>query len=93
MNSIVKWLIIIIVVVSVCIGIFKPARISLENAAKVQTGMSSNEVQDILGYPNKNTKASMNGLTANTYVYEGEDIVIKVVFVDKKVLSVQTNAK
>lgn len=61
------------------------SKITPENFAKVQDGMSEQEVSAILGSPTETSSSSILGISGTSSTWRGGDAVITVRFVNGKV--------
>ena len=61
------------------------SRVTQENFAKVQDGMTEQEVSAILGSPAESSSSSILGLSVTSSTWRGADAVITVRFVNGKV--------
>jgi hypothetical protein len=61
------------------------SRVSQENFAKIQDGMSEQEVTAILGSPAESSSGSLLGISGTSSKWTGADAVITVQFVNGKV--------
>ena len=61
------------------------SKVTQENFAKVQDGMSEKEVAAILGKPTESTSASITGISGTSSKWVGGDAVIVIRFLNGKV--------
>ena len=60
-------------------------KITQENFAKIQDGMSEQEVSAILGSPTESSSSSILGISGTSSTWRGGDAVITIRFVNGKV--------
>ncbi|NJK93335.1 MAG: outer membrane protein assembly factor BamE [Blastochloris sp.] len=63
------------------------SKLNAENFSKIKTGMSEQEVRQILGKPSKVEEAEVLGLQAKTFIYENKPEPVKVSFINNSVSS------
>lgn len=51
------------------------SKATAENYAKVETGMTHDEVHSILGKPNETTGGTLGGLTLSSEKWKGKDVI------------------
>ena len=61
------------------------SKVSQENFAKIQNGMSEQEVAAILGSPGESSSSSVLGISSTASKWTGGDAVITIRFVNGKV--------
>ena len=61
------------------------SRVTQENFAKVQDGMTEQEVSAILGSPTETSSGSILGLSGTSSIWKGGDAVITIRFVNGRV--------
>lgn len=61
------------------------SKLTAENLAKVQTGMSEDQVRAILGTPSEIETASFLGVSGTTWLYKSGKNEAKIVFVNGQV--------
>ncbi len=70
------------------------SKLTEENLQKVHTGMTTAEVEAILGKPtNSSTSNSFNILSGTTYTYHTDTSDVKITFVNDKVIATDGNFK
>lgn len=75
-----KWILIAsLVLLSAC------SKVSSDNFAKVQEGMSMQQVVSILGEPSEVSSAGLGPISGSTAVWKEKDIVIEIAFFNEKV--------
>ena len=62
------------------------SRVTPENYAKIQEGMSEQEVAAVLGSPDESTSRDVLGISGTTSVWKARDAAITVRFVNGKVV-------
>ena len=62
------------------------ARVTQDNFAKIQDGMTEQEVAAILGSPAESSSASVLGISGTSSTWTGADAVITIRFVNGKVV-------
>ncbi|HLE66361.1 MAG TPA: outer membrane protein assembly factor BamE [Burkholderiales bacterium] len=62
------------------------SKVTQENFARIQDGMSEQEVQALLGAPSESSSVSVLGLSGTSSKWVGQDTVITVQFVNGKVM-------
>lgn len=62
------------------------SKITQDNFARIQDGMSEQEVHAILGAPSESSSVSVLGLSGTSSKWVGQDTVITVQFVNGKVM-------
>jgi hypothetical protein len=62
------------------------SNVTQENFARIQDGMSEQEVQALLGAPSESSSVSVLGLSGTSSKWVGQDTVITVQFVNGKVM-------
>ena len=67
------------------------SRLTETNLQKVQNGMTTEQVKDILGDPTSAETGSALGISGTTYTYHTAASDVKIVFVDDKVVSTSGN--
>jgi hypothetical protein len=61
------------------------SRIDEENFARIETGMSQQEVEAILGKPSEASSASFGGLSGGSASWTHKDVTISIQFMNDKV--------
>lgn len=64
-----------------------PDKISKENFDRIQTGMTEDEVQAILGPPTESAGVDVTVFSGTTSIWKKGDTVISIQFVNRKVLA------
>lgn len=59
--------------------------VNQENFAKIETGMSQQEVEAILGAPDESSTATFGGLSGGNATWKHKDVTISVQFMNDKV--------
>ena len=63
------------------------SKLTSENLGKVETGMTEQQVKEILGSPTRVETGTVLGVTGTTYYYKSGDKEVKIVFVNGKVMT------
>jgi hypothetical protein len=69
------------------------SKLTPENLAKVQTGMTESEVKGILGSPTTTESSGALGITGTVYTYKSGPNEVKVTFVNGKVFATAGSLK
>jgi len=69
------------------------SRITAANLAQIKTGMTSEQVRTILGSPDDTKSQGAVGLTSTTYVYRKNASEVKIIFLNDRVMAVQSQVK
>src|SRR3990167_9726010 len=70
----------------ICLAITACSRISQENFNKVRPNMTMNEVTTILGTPTSSESIDIGGVSGTSAVWQKDDMVITIQFLNDKVL-------